>query len=151
MENFLKLVNKPEEESTSQTASPKGKALTSSSDSEDQGSVTVAQTVTLNTQNHKSASSSAVFTEAGGSHLEEEALGAAVSGSDDGQGVERQENGCGRQLLSLDIPDYLRADTEDISQGTSVSYKLGIHWQQPERCLPKVQHCVGFRLVKETC
>ncbi|XP_064026696.1 trimethylguanosine synthase isoform X2 [Pogoniulus pusillus] len=116
VENFLKLVNKPEKESTSQTASPKGEALTSSSNSEDQGSVTAAQTVTLNAQNQKSASSSAVFTEAGSSHLEEEALGAAVSGSDDGQGVERRENGCGRQLLSLDIPDYLRAETEDVSQ-----------------------------------
>ncbi|NXX44635.1 TGS1 synthase, partial [Tricholaema leucomelas] len=88
VENFLKLVNKPEEESTSQTASPRGNALSSSSDSEDQGSVTAAQTVTLNTQNQKSPSSSAVFTEAGGSHLEEEALNAAVSGSDDGQVIE---------------------------------------------------------------
>ncbi|XP_054250589.1 trimethylguanosine synthase [Indicator indicator] len=113
VEDFLKLVNKP----TSQTASPesKAKASSSSSDSEDQESVTAAQTVTLNTQNQKPPSSSAVFTEAGGSHLEEEAQDMAASGSGDEQGVGKQK-GCGRQLLSLDIPDYLQADTEDVSQ-----------------------------------
>ncbi|XP_068022852.1 trimethylguanosine synthase isoform X2 [Melanerpes formicivorus] len=118
VENFLKLVNKLEEKTTSQTASPedKAKASSSSSDSEDQESVTAAQTVTLNTQNQKPPSSSAVFTETGGSHLEEEAQTMAVSGSDDEQGVGKQEKSCGRQLLALDIPDYLRAETEDISQ-----------------------------------
>ncbi|XP_074737492.1 trimethylguanosine synthase isoform X1 [Strix uralensis] len=118
VEEFLKRVNKPGEEAPSQTASPWGKpeALSSSSsDLEDQESVTVTQTATLNTENQKPPSSSAAFTEPGGSNLEEEALHVSASGSDDG-GVGRQECGCGRQLVSLDIPDYLRAETEDVSQ-----------------------------------
>ncbi|KAM6410332.1 trimethylguanosine synthase [Pluvialis apricaria] len=117
VEMFLKQVNKPGEEATSQTASPQGKveASPASSDSEDQEGITAAQTVTLNAENQKPLSSSMAFTEPGGSNLEEEARDAAASGSD-GQGVGKQERGCGRQLVSLDIPDYLRAETEDVSQ-----------------------------------
>ncbi|XP_076185812.1 trimethylguanosine synthase [Aptenodytes patagonicus] len=117
VEEFLKRVNKPGEEAASQTASPQGKAeaLSVSSDSEDQESIAAAQTATLNAENQKPPSSSAAVTEPGGNHLEEEAQDAAASSSD-GQGVGRQERGCGRQLVSLDIPDYLRAETEDVSQ-----------------------------------
>lgn len=130
MEEFLKRVNEPGEEAASQTASPQGKAeaLSVSSDSEDQESITAAQTATLNAENQKPPSSPAAVTEPGGNHLEEEAQDAAASSSD-GQGAGRQERGCGRQLVSLDIPDYLRAETEDVSQGTSVSYKLEMNWQ----------------------
>nr|XP_009481598.1 PREDICTED: LOW QUALITY PROTEIN: trimethylguanosine synthase [Pelecanus crispus] len=117
VEEFLKRVNKPGEEATSQTASPQGKAeaLSASSDSEDQESVTATQTVTLNAENQEPPSSSAAVAEPGGHNLEEKAQDAAASGSD-GQGAGRQERGCGRQLVTLDIPDYLRAETEDVSQ-----------------------------------
>ncbi|XP_074002487.1 trimethylguanosine synthase [Numenius arquata] len=117
VEEFLKQVNKPGEEATSQTASPRRKveASSSSSDSEDQEGVIATQTVTLNAENQKPPSSSVTFTEPGGSNLEEEAGDAAASGSD-GQGAGRQERGCGRQLVPMDIPDYLRVETEDVSQ-----------------------------------
>uniref|UniRef100_A0A8C3KA17 Trimethylguanosine synthase n=1 Tax=Calidris pygmaea TaxID=425635 RepID=A0A8C3KA17_9CHAR len=117
VEEFLKQVNKPGEEATSQTASPRSKveASSSSSDSEDQEGVTATQTVTLNAESQKPPSSSVAFTEPGRSNLEEEAGDAAASGSD-GQGAGRQEHGCGRQLVPLDIPDYLRVETEDVSQ-----------------------------------
>ncbi|XP_074755042.1 trimethylguanosine synthase isoform X2 [Athene noctua] len=118
VEEFLKRVNKPGEEAPSQTASPWGKpeaSSASSSDLEDRESVTATQTVTLNAENQKPPSSSVAFTEPGGSNLEEDALHASASGSDD-RGVGRQEHGRGRQLVSLDIPDYLQAETEDISQ-----------------------------------
>ncbi|KAM6210511.1 trimethylguanosine synthase [Sarcoramphus papa] len=117
VEEFLKRINKPGEEAASQTASPQGKAgaLSASSDSEDQESITAAQTATLNAENQKPPSSSAALAEPGGSNLEEEAQDAVASGSD-GQGAGRQERGCGRQLVSLDIPDYLRAETGDVSQ-----------------------------------
>ncbi|XP_037236619.1 trimethylguanosine synthase isoform X1 [Falco rusticolus] len=118
VEEFLKRVNKPGEEATSQTAFPQDvveEALSMSSDSEDQESVTVAQTVTLNAQNQKPLLSSVALTEPGGSNLEEEVQDTAASGSD-GQGAGRQERGSGRQLVSLDIPDYLRVETEDVSQ-----------------------------------
>ncbi|KFW72771.1 Trimethylguanosine synthase, partial [Pygoscelis adeliae] len=84
VEEFLKRVNKPGEEAASQTAAPQGKAeaLSVSSDSEDQESVTAAQTATLNAENPKPPSSSAAVTEPGGSHLEEEAQDAAASSSD---------------------------------------------------------------------
>ncbi|KAM6375840.1 trimethylguanosine synthase [Alca torda] len=117
VEKFLKRVNKPEEEATSQTTCPQRKveASSSSSDSEDQEGVTVTHTVTLNAENQKPPSSSVVFTEPGGSNLEEEAQDAAASGSS-GQAEGKQEHGCGRQLVPLDIPDYLRAETEDVSK-----------------------------------
>ncbi|XP_064298778.1 trimethylguanosine synthase [Phalacrocorax carbo] len=117
VEEFLKQVSKPGEEAPSQTTSPQGnvEALLVSSDSEDQENITAAQTATLNTEKQKPPSSSAAFTECGGSNLEEEAQDTAANSSD-GQGAGRQEHGCGRQIVSLDIPDYLRAETEDINQ-----------------------------------
>ncbi|KAM6103015.1 trimethylguanosine synthase isoform 2-T2 [Theristicus caerulescens] len=117
VEEFLKQVNKPGEEATSQAASPQGKAetLSASSDSEDQESITMTQTATLNAENQKPPSSSVTLAEPGVRSLEEGAEEAAA-GSSDGQGAGRQEQGCGRQLISLDIPDYLRAETEDVSQ-----------------------------------
>ncbi|KAM9643437.1 trimethylguanosine synthase [Morphnus guianensis] len=117
VEEFLKRVNTPGEEGTSQPASLQGKAeaLPASSDSEDQESIAAVQTVMLNAENEKPLSSSAAFAEPGGSDREEGAQDTAASGSD-GQGAGRQEHGCARQLISLDIPDYLRAEAEDVSQ-----------------------------------
>ncbi|KAM6444795.1 trimethylguanosine synthase isoform 2-T2 [Rhynochetos jubatus] len=115
VELFLKQVSKHGEEATSQPASPHGKAeaLSTSSGSEGQGGATAAQTAMLNAENQKQPSSSAASTEPGQSNREEEAQDTGVSISD---GQERQECGCGRQLVSLDIPDYLQAETEDVSQ-----------------------------------
>ncbi|NXY68821.1 TGS1 synthase, partial [Glareola pratincola] len=92
VEEFLKQVNKPVEEATSQATCPhhKAEASSSSSDSEDQEGVTATHAVTLNAENQKPPSSSVVFTEPGGSNLEEEAQEAAASSSD-GQGAGKQE------------------------------------------------------------
>lgn len=119
---FLKQVSKPEEEDTSQAATPQGKAevmSVSSSDSEGQEGVPATQSATLDAEIQEPPSSSAACTEPGGSRLEEEARDAAASGSDE-QGTGKPEHGSGRQLVSLDIPDYLLPETEDISQGKSV-------------------------------
>ncbi|NXL45790.1 TGS1 synthase, partial [Podilymbus podiceps] len=99
VEEFLKQVNKPGEEATSQAAFPQDKAEASSvsSNSEDQEGVTATQCVTVNAENQKPPSSSVAGCEPGGRNLEEEARDAAVSDSD-GQGAGRQERGCGRQL-----------------------------------------------------
>ncbi|KAM6135272.1 trimethylguanosine synthase [Pterocles gutturalis] len=117
VEEFLKRVNKAGEEAPAQPASSQGKgeALSSSSDSEDQEGTTAAHMVTPTPASQKPPSSSPASCEPGGSNLEEDAQDAAASGSD-GQGAGTRERGCGRQLVALDIPDYLRAETEDVSQ-----------------------------------
>ncbi|NXE92273.1 TGS1 synthase, partial [Menura novaehollandiae] len=100
VEMFLKQVSKPEEEDTSQTTAPQGKAEAlsmSSSDSEAQEGVTATQAATLDAENQKPSSSSSACTEPGGSNLEGEAQEAAASGSDE-QGAGRPESGGGRQL-----------------------------------------------------
>ncbi|NWH38651.1 TGS1 synthase, partial [Chloropsis hardwickii] len=84
VEMFLKQVSKPEEEDTSQPATPQGKAealSVSSSDSEGQEGVTATASGTLDAEIQEPPSSSAACTEPGGSKLEEEAQDAAVSGS----------------------------------------------------------------------
>uniref|UniRef100_A0A8C3XGP2 Trimethylguanosine synthase n=1 Tax=Cyanoderma ruficeps TaxID=181631 RepID=A0A8C3XGP2_9PASS len=116
VEMFLKQISKPEEEDTSQTATPQGKAKAlsvSSSDSEGQESVTATQSARLDAEIQEP--SSAACTEPGGSQPEGEAQDTAVSGCDE-QGPGRPEHGGGRQLVPLDIPDYLQPETEDISQ-----------------------------------
>ncbi|XP_014109466.1 PREDICTED: trimethylguanosine synthase [Pseudopodoces humilis] len=118
VEMFLKQVNKPEEEDTSQSAAPQGEAevlSASSSDSEGQEGVTAPRSATLDAEIQEPLSCSAACTEPGGRKLEEEAQDAAASGSDE-QGAGRPERGSGRQLVPLDIPDYLQPETEDISQ-----------------------------------
>ncbi|OPJ83466.1 trimethylguanosine synthase [Patagioenas fasciata monilis] len=114
VEEFLKQVKKPEEEAPSQPVSPPAKvgASSSSSDSEGEEGVTDTQTATLKAENQKPPFSSEAVTEPGGSDVEGNA---AASGSG-GQGTGRPEHGCGRQLVSLDIPDYLQAETEDVNQ-----------------------------------
>ncbi|KAF4803216.1 hypothetical protein TURU_018337 [Turdus rufiventris] len=118
VEMFLKQVSKPEEEDTSQAATPQGKAevmSVSSSDSEGQERVPAIQNATLDAEIQEPPCSSAACTEPGGSKLEEEAGDAAASGSDE-QGTGKPERGSGRQLVPLDIPDYLLPETEDISR-----------------------------------
>ncbi|NXT15169.1 TGS1 synthase, partial [Prunella fulvescens] len=86
VEMFLKQINKPEEEDTSQTGTPQGKAEASSgssSDSEGQEGVAATQSVTLDAGIQEPPSSSAACTAAGGRKLEGEAQDAAASGSDE--------------------------------------------------------------------
>ncbi|KAM7072171.1 trimethylguanosine synthase [Acridotheres tristis] len=116
VEMFLKQVCKPEEEDTSQPATPQGKAeamSVSSSESEGQEGVAATQSATLDTEIQEPPSSSAACTEPGG--IEGEAQDTAASGSNE-QGTGMPEHGGGRQLVPLDIPDYLLPETEDISQ-----------------------------------
>ncbi|NWZ61469.1 TGS1 synthase, partial [Acrocephalus arundinaceus] len=100
VEMFLKQVSKPEEEDTSQPATPQSKAealSASSSDSEGQEGVTATQSATLGAEIQDLPSSSAACTEPGGSKLEGEAQDAAASGCNE-QGAGRPEHGGGRQL-----------------------------------------------------
>ncbi|NXD68737.1 TGS1 synthase, partial [Eolophus roseicapillus] len=96
VEMFLKQVNKPGAEDTSQAASTQGKAeaLSVSSDSEDQEGTTAAQTVTLSAENQKPPSSIVSLTEPERGDLEEEAQ-EVVASTSSGQGAGRQER---RQL-----------------------------------------------------
>ncbi|XP_058278822.1 trimethylguanosine synthase [Hirundo rustica] len=133
VEMFLKQVSKPEEEDTSQTATPQGKAealSASSSDSEGQEGVTGTQGATLDAEIQEPPSSSAACTEPAGSELEGEAQDAAASGCD-GQGTGRPKHGGGRQLVPLDIPDYLQPETEDISQ--AVDEKIPVKKKEMKR------------------
>ncbi|KAL2308380.1 hypothetical protein Nmel_001415 [Mimus melanotis] len=112
VEMFLKQVSKPEEEDTSQPATPKGKAeavSVSSSESEGQEGIAATQNATLDAEIREPPA----YTEPGG--IEGEAQDTATSGSNE-QGAGRPEHGSGRQLVPLDIPDYLLPETEDISQ-----------------------------------
>ncbi|NXS01456.1 TGS1 synthase, partial [Oxylabes madagascariensis] len=100
VEMFLKQVSKPEEEDTSQTATPQGKAealSASSSDSEGQEGITATQSATLDAEIQELPSSTAACTEPGGNKLEGEAQDAAESGCHE-QGAGRPEHGGGRQL-----------------------------------------------------
>uniref|UniRef100_A0A8C0ZE97 Trimethylguanosine synthase n=2 Tax=Cyanistes caeruleus TaxID=156563 RepID=A0A8C0ZE97_CYACU len=118
VEMFLKQVSKPEEEDSSQPAAPQGEAevlSASSSDSEGQEGIAAPRSATLDAEIREPLSCSAACTEPGGRKLEEEAQDAAASGSDE-QGAGRPEHGSERQLVPLDIPDYLQPETEDISQ-----------------------------------
>ncbi|XP_069710233.1 trimethylguanosine synthase isoform X2 [Phaenicophaeus curvirostris] len=118
VEAFLKQVNKPGEEATSHSASSQGKVEASSwnSDSEDQERATATQTATLNAENQSPPPSSGVAScEPEGNNLEEVVQDVAVSSPDE-QDVGRQEHGCGRQLMALDIPDYLQPERETVSQ-----------------------------------
>lgn len=126
VEEFLKRVNKPEEEAPSQAASPPAEAgpSSSSSDSEAEEGVSDTQPVTLKDEDQKPLFSSEAVTEPGGSDVEGDAAASGSSGR--GAGTERS---CGRQLVSLDIPNYLREETEDVSQGISILFlQTGSEW-----------------------
>lgn len=130
MEEFLKRVNKPVEEAASQKASPQDKVegSSTSSDSEDQESVTTTRSVRFNIQNPEPLPSSVGGGEPGTSKPEEEAMVTTANGADC-QGTGKLECGSGRELVPLDIPDYLREETEDLSPGIPNSYKLNMNWQ----------------------
>ncbi|XP_077639694.1 trimethylguanosine synthase isoform X1 [Lonchura striata] len=133
VEMFLKQVNKPEEEDTSQTATPQGKAeasSVSSSDSEGQEGVAATRSATLDAEIQEPPSSSAACTAPAGSEPEGEARDAAGSGSEE-QGARTPDPGDGRQLVPLDIPDYLQPETEDISQ--AVDEKITVKKKETKR------------------
>ncbi|XP_064909638.1 trimethylguanosine synthase isoform X2 [Columba livia] len=121
VEEFLKQVNKPEEEAPSQPATPppKAGASSSSSDSECEDGVTDRQTAPLKAENQKPPFSSEAVAEPGGNDVE----GDAAASSSGGREAGRPEHGCGRQLVSLDIPDYLQAETEDVNQDEKITTK----------------------------
>ncbi|NXK59451.1 TGS1 synthase, partial [Sylvietta virens] len=82
VEMFLKQVSKPEEEDTSQTSTPQGKAevlSASSSDSEGQEGVAATRSATLDAEIPEPPASSAACTEPGGSKLEGEAQDSAAT------------------------------------------------------------------------
>ncbi|KAM9200058.1 trimethylguanosine synthase [Mergus octosetaceus] len=116
VEEFLKHVNTPVEEAASQKASPQDKVegSSTSSDSEDQDSVTTTRSVRFNIQNPEPLPSSVGGGEPGTSKPEEEAK-VTTANSADCQGTGKTECGSGRVLVPLDIPDYLREETEDVS------------------------------------
>uniref|UniRef100_A0A493STM2 Trimethylguanosine synthase n=1 Tax=Anas platyrhynchos platyrhynchos TaxID=8840 RepID=A0A493STM2_ANAPP len=116
VEEFLKQVNTPVEEATSQKASPQDKVegSSTSSDSEDQDSVTTTRSVRFSIQNPEPLPSSVGGGEPGTSKPEEE-VKVITANSADGQGTRKTECGSGRVLVPMDIPDYLREETEDVS------------------------------------
>lgn len=128
VEAFLKQVNEPAEEMVYQKASPLGKVEESStsSDSEDQESVTTARSVRFSMETPELLPSSVVDGEPGTSKLEEAMDATANSAGCQGKG--KPKYGSGRVLVPLDIPDYLQAEMEDVSPGTPVSYKLDMTW-----------------------
>lgn len=130
MEEFLKQVNTPVEEATSQKASPQDKVegSSTSSDSEDQDSVTTTRSVRFSIQNPEPLPSSVGGGEPGTSKPEEE-VKVTTANSADSQGTRKTECGSGRVLVPMDIPDYLREETEDVSPGIPISYKLDMNWQ----------------------
>ncbi|NXO73927.1 TGS1 synthase, partial [Phainopepla nitens] len=100
VEMFLKQVSKPEEEDSSQTATPQGKAeasSASSSDSEGREGVAAPRSAALGAEIQEPPCARAACTEPGGGQLEGEAQDAAASGSDE-QGAGRPERDAGRQL-----------------------------------------------------
>lgn len=130
VEEFLKQVNTPVEEATSQKASPQDKVegSSTSSDSEDQDSVTTTRSVRFSIQNPEPLPSSVSGGEPGTSKPEEE-VKVTTANSADSQGTRKTECGSGRVLVPMDIPDYLREETEDVSPGIPISYKLDMNWQ----------------------
>ncbi|KAG6940532.1 trimethylguanosine synthase 1 [Chelydra serpentina] len=114
VEKFLKQVSEPVEETMSQEffAQDKVQGSSTSSDSEEQES---SQSNNLSAKKHDLLSSSIVNYELGTNNLEEEKEDATASGSIS-QSSGRQECRSGRQLVALDIPDYLQVDTESVSQ-----------------------------------
>uniref|UniRef100_G1NEP8 Trimethylguanosine synthase n=1 Tax=Meleagris gallopavo TaxID=9103 RepID=G1NEP8_MELGA len=115
VEAFLKQVNEPVEETMYQKVSPLGKVEESStsSDSEDQESITTARSVRFSMETPELLPSSVVGGKPGMSKLEE--VMDATANSAGCQGREKPECGSGRVLVPLDIPDYLQAEMEDVS------------------------------------
>ncbi|NXP97124.1 TGS1 synthase, partial [Vidua macroura] len=103
VEMFLKQVSKPEEEDTSQTATPQGKAeasSVSSSDSEGQEGVAATLSVKLDAEIQEAPSSSAACTAPGGNKLEGEAQDTAASGSNE-EGAGRPERGAVGEKITV--------------------------------------------------
>ncbi|NXW79256.1 TGS1 synthase, partial [Hirundo rustica] len=114
VEMFLKQVSKPEEEDTSQMATPQGKAealSASSSDSEGQEGVTGTQGATLDAEIQEPPSSSAACTEPAGSELEGEAQDAAANEKIPVKKKEMKRRRRNKKALRT-IPPEIAADPE---------------------------------------
>ncbi|XP_025069966.1 trimethylguanosine synthase isoform X1 [Alligator sinensis] len=116
VEKFLKQASEPVEEMTSQASFPQDKlqGSSTSSDSEGQGSIT-SQKYHLNAKECDLLSSSIVSCEPEANSLEEEREEASANISNS-QSLGKQECNSGRQIIALDIPDYLRVETEELNQ-----------------------------------
>ncbi|NWW08240.1 TGS1 synthase, partial [Oreocharis arfaki] len=120
VEMFLKQVSKPEEEDTSQRATPQGKAeavSVSSSDAEGQEGVTATQSVTLDAEIQEPPSSRAACTEPGGSNLEgevQDAAGSCLPAVDEKITVKNKEKKRRRRNKNArrTIPPEIAADPE---------------------------------------
>ncbi|NXH96547.1 TGS1 synthase, partial [Pachycephala philippinensis] len=149
VEMFLKQVSKPEEEDTSQTATPQGKAEASpvsSSDSEAQEGVTATQSVTLDTEIQELPSSSAACTEPGGSNLEGEAQDAAASGPDE-RGAGRPEHSNGRQLNKEKKRRRNKKARRTIPPEVAADPELVKYWAQRYRLFSRFDE--GIKLDRE--
>lgn len=104
-------------EMTSQASFPQDKlqGSSTSSDSEGQGSIT-SQKYHLNAKECDLLSSGIVSCELEANSLEEEREEASANISNS-QSLGKQECNSGRQIIALDIPDYLRVETEEVNQG----------------------------------
>ncbi|NXD16516.1 TGS1 synthase, partial [Nothocercus nigrocapillus] len=158
VELFLKEVNKPLEEVASQKAIPQDKVdeSSTSSNSEDQESVT-AQYVKSNAEKHQPSSSTVVTLELGINNLEEETKEISANGPLS-QAVKKETCDSGRQLVSLDIPDYLwkqqkkrrrrkRITPGDIPAEIAADPELAKYWAQRYRLFSRFDE--GIKLDRE--
>ncbi|NWX21411.1 TGS1 synthase, partial [Aegotheles bennettii] len=141
VEEFLKQVNKPGEEATSQTAFPQGKAeaLSGSSNSEDQEGVTAARMATLNAENQKPPSSSTDGCEPGRSDLEEEVRDVACLPVVDEKSTAKKKEKKRRKKKKIalgSIPAEIAADPE-----------LAKYWAQRYRLFSRFDE--GIKLDRE--
>ncbi|CAM5090075.1 unnamed protein product [Eretmochelys imbricata] len=115
VEKFLRQVSEPVEETMSQEsfAQDKVQGSSTSSDSEEQES---SQSNNFSAKKHDPLSSRIVSYELGTNNLEEEEKEDATASGSISQSSGRQECHSGRQLVALDIPDYLQVETESVSQ-----------------------------------
>uniref|UniRef100_A0A452IGA6 Trimethylguanosine synthase n=1 Tax=Gopherus agassizii TaxID=38772 RepID=A0A452IGA6_9SAUR len=115
VEKFLKQVSEPVEEAMSQESFAQDKVQDSSisSDSEEQES---SQSSNLSAKKHDLPSSSIVSYELETNNLEEKKKEDAAASGSLSQSSGRQDCHSGRQLIALDIPDYLQVETESVNQ-----------------------------------
>ncbi|XP_075776797.1 trimethylguanosine synthase isoform X2 [Pelodiscus sinensis] len=115
VEKFLKQVSEPMLETMIPESFAQDKVLGSStsSDSEQQES---SQSNNLSVKKHEPLSSSIFSRGLGINSFDEEEKEDATIGGSTSQSSGRQEYHSGRQLVALDIPDYLQIETESMSE-----------------------------------
>ncbi|NXP91938.1 TGS1 synthase, partial [Passerina amoena] len=154
VEMFLKQISKPEEEDTSQTGTPQGKAeasSVSSSDSEGQEGVAATRSATLDAEIQEPPSSSEACPEPGGSKLEGEAQDTAASGSDE-QGAGRCEPGAVDENITAKKKETKRRRRKKNAQRTippeiAADPELVKYWAQRYRLFSRFDE--GIKLDRE--